>query len=125
LCQQPRPFVIPLSYSGGVYVQKFNAHEGEKMPSLDALLQWMMPNHSEITNKKEIYGFFTDTYFLNLERSKLAASGDTTTTNWSYIIFIDKNKSTDTKFVAYELFFNNNFVPEADAIKIAGTFKLL
>lgn len=111
-------------FSGGIYCQEYDVNKGESMPETDALLHWMLPNHSVIKNTTQISGLSTDTYLLQVEQSQPAATGDLRTTNWTYIIFFDRNKTTNTKFVAFELFLNTNIASEADAVKIASSFKL-
>lgn len=113
------------NYGGGIYRQEYDVVEGESMPKMDALFQWMLPNHTVIKNTRPINGLSMESYLLHVEQSQPSASGSTITTNWTYIIFIDKKISTSTKFIAYELFLNNEIASEADTLKIAATFKLL
>lgn len=112
---------------GGAFRQEFNVNfsAGEKeLPSKDALLRWMLPNHTEVTKNQRLKGFFTETYLIHLISSEPAAQGGKNTGEWTYIIFVDKNKSTLTKFVAYEIFFNTKNVSESNALKIAKSFKI-
>lgn len=113
---------------GGVFMQEFNVNfnAGEKkLPSKDSLLHWMLPNHTEVKKVQELKGFLTETYLINLISSEPAGQGGKTTGKWTYIIFIDKNKSTSIKWVAYEIYFNTKYVSEKDVVKIAKTFKVI
>lgn len=110
---------------GGIYPQEFNAGENETMPTIKNLIGWMLPNHSETTSLQKISGFPTDTYLLNVITSNTASSGDSTAKTWTYIILADKNKTTASRFAAYEIFINTEFVSEQDALKIAKSFTIL
>jgi hypothetical protein len=111
-------------YGGGVMRQEWNALPSESNPDLQTFLREMLPNHASATETDQLTGFFTDTYLMKVDESMPAASGQTNVTHWTYIIFIDKNNSITTKRVAYELFFNTDLASEADAVKIAESFKL-
>lgn len=115
-------------YFGGVFKEElnvnFNAGE-KKLPSKDSLLQWMLPNHTEVTKVEELKGFFTETYLINLISSEPAGQGGKITGKWTYIIFIDKNKSTSIKWVAYEIYLNTKYGSEKEVINIAKTFKII
>lgn len=111
---------------GGIYVEEYTAQPGETMPGVDFLLErWMVSNHSKIDSMERLTGFFTDAYLLKITTSAPAASGtEKADENWTYIDFIDKAKTTETKFVAYQLYFKSAVASEADAVKVAGSFKL-
>lgn len=109
---------------GGIYTMEFNVGKNEAMPSREALINWMLPNHSEITSMKKLSGFFSDTYLLNVKTSNTATSRDNTIKTWTYVIIIDKNKTTASKFVAYEIFINTEFASEQDSLKIAKGFNI-
>jgi hypothetical protein len=110
---------------GGIYRQEYDISENETMPTIKNLINWMLPNHSETTSLQKISGFPSDTYLLNVITSNTAASSDSTTETWTYIILTDKNKTTASKFVAYEIFIKTEFASEQDALKVASTFKIL
>ena len=113
---------------GGAFKDEFNVNfnAGEKkLPSKDSLLQWMLPNHTEVTKVQELKGFFTETYLINLISSEPAGQGGKITGKWTYIIFIDKNKSTSIKWVAYEIYLNTKYGSEKEVINIAKTFKVI
>jgi hypothetical protein len=112
-------------YGGGVMRQEWNALPGESNPKLSMFLMWLLPNNASAAETVQLTGFFTDTYLMKVDKDMPATSGKTNVSHWTYIIFIDKNNSTPTKFVAYELFFNNDLASEADAVKIAESFKLM
>jgi hypothetical protein len=112
-------------YGGGIYLQESDAVAGQTIPNMDDLLQGMLPNHTVITDKERLTGLFTDAYLLKVDQSLPAASGDTTVTHWTYIILVDKNQTTTTKLVGYELFFSSDLASEADAVKVADSFRLL
>jgi hypothetical protein len=110
---------------GGIYRQEYDIGGNETMPTIKNLIKWMLPNHSETTSLQKISGFPSDTYLLNVITSNTAAGSDSTVKTWTYIILTDKNKTTASKFVAYEIFINTEFASEQDALKVAGTFKIL
>jgi hypothetical protein len=113
---------------GGVFIEEFNVNfnAGEKkLPSNSSLLQWMLPNHTEVTKVQKLKGFFTETYLIKLISSEPAGQGGKITGKWTYIIFIDKSKSTSIKWVADEFYFNTKYVSEKEVINIAKTFRII
>lgn len=85
----------------------------------------ILPNHRQINKALELKGFFTDCFMYNITTSNPAASSDQSTHNMTYIIFVDRNKSNSEIFTAYVLYFDNAYLSEEDAAKIAGSFRLL
>lgn len=110
-------------YGGGVMRQEWKAYRGEKKIDLPALLQWMLPNHTFISQTERLPGFSMDAYLMRVEQEAPAAS-QTYGTHWTYIIFVDSLNSDASKVTAYKLFFNADFASEADAVKVAQSFKL-
>ena len=110
-------------YGGGVMKQEWKAQKGEKKIGLPAFLQWMLPNHTSISQTERLPGFSMDAYLLKVEQEVPAAS-QTYGTHWTYLVFVDSKNSDDSKVTAYQLFFNADFASEADAVKVAQSFQL-
>lgn len=110
-------------YGGGVMKQEWKAQKGEKKIGLPAFLQWTLPNHTSISQTERLPGFSMDAYLMKVEQEAPAAS-QTYGTHWTYLVFVDSKNSDDTKVTAYQLFFNADFASEADAVKVAQSFKL-
>ncbi len=68
-------------------------------------------------------GFPMDAYLMKVEQEAPAAF-QMYGTHWTYIVFVDSQNSDGSKATAYKLFFNADFASEADAVKVAQSFKL-
>lgn len=111
-------------YGGGVMKQEWKTQQGEKKIELPALLQWMLPNHTSISQTERLPGFSMDAYLLKVEQEAPAADSQWNGTHWTYLVFVDSQNSDASEATAYELFFNADFASEADAVKVAQSFKL-
>jgi hypothetical protein len=111
-------------FGGSILYQESLGGGVEPTKIMDEMLQGMLPN-PDITDTKRLTGLFTDAFLLKVDQTQPAASRDTTVTHWTYVILVDKKKTTATNLVGYELFFKSDFASEADAVKVAESFRLI
>lgn len=110
--------------AGGIYTQEYDVSAGESMPDIKALLNWMLPNHADVTKTERLEGLSTDAYLMSVTTEQPAAAGGNVTGTWTYIVFLDQNRTTAAKFAAYELFGNTKYALEQELLKMAETFKI-
>lgn len=104
---------------GGAYVQQFVASPGETLPGTDAFLQWVLPNHTEITGKRRLAGYGGDRYFLDVGQSAPAAAGGGES-RWYYAVLMDKKRSGSSTLTALELYFDARSFSAGEAGNIAA-----
>lgn len=97
---------------GGVFIQPFYSDLSEPIKGL-------LPNHSEITEVKELVDFFTETQQIKIITTPPAVSDIKESKKWIYIFFIVD------KTMVYEIFFNTKYIDEDNVLEIAKSFKVI
>jgi hypothetical protein len=78
------------------------------------------PNHSELIEKNTLDGYFTTVVRASFKRTQPAASQDPTVTKETRFYFLIDNKE-----LAYDLYFNQEYIDEQTMINIAKSLALI
>jgi len=122
----PKEWTVEKLPSGTLHFKKEDEEIGGLYPQpyysdLKDPLAHLLPNHSEIVERKKLEGLFTEAEEIKINQDNdTIASGVSGTSDWIHVFLIKKDKK-----IAYEIFFNTKFLNENEVLKIVKSFKLV